>query len=527
MQLNKTNIIKIIPYFVYILIIFILFQVRLELDKSSSYITSDGAIKLYQSAQYQKNGFLSLTCLYPGQEFDPEFKHFPISYPWAIFNTKEKCVLEYPPFFYWLGGFLLKFLPLGTLLYLPLLFYSFNILFLDFLFRKIGLFSVFRVFLVLLGFISFSLLTALDYTENPAFQTFYLLGFYFFWKLNQNKNQKLNVLIITGALFGLAFVLRLEILMTFGFLGFIYFLFTREFKNSFFIALGFLLISLLFVTYNIYVSGHPLGFRYVSSIDFNDNAKADIWKRLTFLRASIWGNEIMVGIFKFQPLCWIMLLLPIWALFKKVKSQIGSIFLVAGWISLIVIPLYVTVYGGVGYFGLRYLEAPFFLILIGFAIYLSNDYFSNSKKIKWILVLLLIVAAYGNWLSTKEGLKILRNSSKENSLFQSFLKKSDRWIIHSSLYTSIWMGQSFLEKTHVTLTGNEETLLYLKNIPEKENFIFILSPKDIYISSDIPKKLHYRYLTPLDLEQLPVQTIDELTLGGVKLVLAQKKTPTK
>lgn len=527
MQLNKTNIIKIIPYFVYILIIFILFQVRLELDKSSSYITSDGAIKLYQSAQYQKNGFLSLTCLYPGQEFDPEFKHFPISYPWAIFNTKEKCVLEYPPFFYWLGGFLLKFLPLGTLLYLPLLFYSFNILFLDFLFRKIGLFSVFRVFLVLLGFISFSLLTALDYTENPAFQTFYLLGFYFFWKLNQNKNQKLNVLIITGALFGLAFVLRLEILMTFGFLGFIYFLFTREFKNSFFIALGFLLISLLFVTYNIYVSGHPLGFRYVSSIDFNDNAKADIWKRLTFLRASIWGNEIMVGIFKFQPLCWIMLLLPIWALFKKVKSQIGSIFLVAGWISLIVIPLYVTVYGGVGYFGLRYLEAPFFLILIGFAIYLSNDYFSNSKKIKWILVLLLIVAAYGNWLSTKEGLKILRNSSKENSLFQSFLKKSDRWIIHSSLYTSIWMGQSFLEKTHVTLTGNEETLLYLKNIPEKENFIFILSPKDIYISSDIPKKLHYRYLTPLDLEQFPVQTIDELTLGGVKLVLAQKKTPTK
>ena len=315
--------------------------------------------------------------------------------------------------------------------------------------------------------------------------------------------------------------------MTFGFLGFIYFLFTREFKNSFFIALGFLLISLLFVTYNIYVSGHPLGFRYVSSIDFNDNAKADIWKRLTFLRASIWGNEIMVGIFKFQPLCWIMLLLPIWALFKKVKSQIGSIFLVAGWISLIVIPLYVTVYGGVGYFGLRYLEAPFFLILIGFAIYLSNDYFSNSKKIKWILVLLLIVTAYGNWLSTKEGLKILRNSSKENSLFQSFLKKSDRWIIHSSLYTSIWMGQSFLEKTHVTLTGNEETLLYLKNIPEKENFIFILSPKDIYISSDIPKKLHYRYLTPLDLEQLPVQTIDELTLGGVKLVLAQKKTPTK
>ena len=134
----------------------------------------------------------------------------------------------------------------------------------------------------------------MDYTESPAFQSFYLIGFYFFWRLNQNEEQKIFKLITAGVFFGLAFVLRLEILMTFSFLCLIYFLLTHEFKKSFFIYLGFVIIASLFVLYNIKVSGHPLGFRYVSSIDFNDNAKADIWKRLTLVRATIWGDQVLV-----------------------------------------------------------------------------------------------------------------------------------------------------------------------------------------------------------------------------------------
>ena len=101
MNLNVKNIIKVIPYFFYLLIIIFIFQFRYQLDKSSLYVTSDGAIKLYQTVQYKENGFLSLECPYSGKEFDKEFKFFPISYPWAIFQTKElKCVLEYPPFYY-------------------------------------------------------------------------------------------------------------------------------------------------------------------------------------------------------------------------------------------------------------------------------------------------------------------------------------------------------------------------------------------------------------------------------------------
>ncbi|MBL0265559.1 MAG: hypothetical protein IPQ05_17255 [Leptospiraceae bacterium] len=136
---------------------------------------------------------------------------------------------------------------------------------------------------------------------------------------------------------------------------------------------------------------------------------------------------------------------------------------------------------------------------------------------------LLVLVGYGNWLSTREGLKILRNSSQENATFQAFLKKSDRLVVHSSLYSSIWMGASFFEKIHVKLIGNEEARKYLKQVPANEKFVLILSPEDIYISADIPKKLHTHYKTQLDLGSLPVEILEETKLNGIRLVLANKK----
>lgn len=525
MKLNKEVFFKvIIPYFFYFLIIISVFYFRYQLDKENLYITSDGAIKLYQTVQYKEKGFLSLECIYPGKEFDTEFKHFPISYPWAIFQAKEnKCVLEYPPFFYWLGSILLFFLPLKLILYLPLLFYAANFFIFDLILQKIGIIPIYRTILTIISLVSFPLLTAMDYTENPAFQTFYLLGFYLFLNLYNEKTFNLKKFLLTGILFGIAFALRLEILLTFSFLCLMFFILTRNLTKPFVVYVGFSFIAALFVVYNIYVSGHPLGFRYVSSIDFNDNAKADIWQRITFLKATIWGNEVMVGIFNFQPLCWLMLLIPPWLVIKKEINQIGNIFLSAGWISIILIPLYITVYGGVGYFGLRYIESAFFLILIGFSVYLGGNYFSKNKKMKIIIVILLILSGYGNWKATKEGLKILKNSSIENAKFQSFIEQSDRFIIHSSLYSTIWMGKSFLEKTHVNLTGNEETVEYIKNIPMSEKFVFILSPEDIYISADIPKKMHTRYKTQINPASLPISIVGELKINGIRLVLANRK----
>lgn len=514
---------KVIPYILYFLVLLFIFQFRAKLDKTQLYITSDGAIKLYQTAGYEQNGFLSLECIYPSKEIDAAYHYYPISYPWAIFSAKNlSCVLEYPPFFYWLGALVLKIASTHTLLYLPLLFYGINLLLFDFILKRFGLMAIYRIPITLLAFISFPLLTAMDYTESPAFQTFYLLGFFFFWRLIQNSHLKSN-LILSGVCFGLAFFLRLEILIPFAFLGGVYFLFTRNFKNSIWIGFSFLFVAGIFILYNLKVSGHPLGFRYVSSIDFNDNAKADLVKRFHFLKATLWGNEIMVGVFKFQPLLWLLLLVPVIAFFQKIKSSSGLILLVAGWMSLFVIPLYITVYGGVGYFGLRYIEAPFYLIILGSALYLSDSFFSKSNLQKVFFVFLLVIIGYFNWLSTREGLKILRNSSIENVELQTYLEKSNRYVIHSSFYTSIWMGNSFLTKRHVHVKGDSEMNRFLENIPPKEAFVMLLSPPDIYISQDIPKKLHPDFLEQINLDNLPIQILDEKKLNNVRMILANKK----
>ncbi|HNH53673.1 MAG TPA: hypothetical protein PK153_02590 [Leptospiraceae bacterium] len=492
------------------------------MDKNSLYITSDGAIKLYQTAQYKENGFFSLECIYPAKEIDATYKYYPISYPWAIFTVKNiPCVLEYPPFFYWIGSVLLYFQSVSLLLYLPLLFFGINIFIFDLVLQRMRLIPSYRIITTLLVFISFPLLTAMDYTENPAFQTLYLLGFYYGFRLTQNSLNTVQTF-LTGLFFGLAFFLRLEILIPFAFFCGFYFLGTREFKKTFLLSLGFILVVSVFILYNLKVSGHPLGFRYVSSIDFNDNAKADIWKRLNFLKATLWGNQMMVGVFKFQPLLWLFLILPIYAHAKGFRSKSGFILLAAGWTSMIAIPLYITVYGGVGYFGLRYIEAPFYLIALGWSFYLSELNFFQEKRIKWIIVFILVGISYFNWVSTREGLKLLKNSSSENAVLQTFLKQTERYVIHSSFYTSIWMGNSFLERKHVHIKGNEQMEEFLNHIARNEIFILLLSPKDIYISEDIPKKLHENYLAQIELEKFPIQILEEKKLNGIRLVKARK-----
>ena len=155
--MNFKKFVNYLPYLFYIILVIYMIQFRYKLDRYGSYFTSDGAIKIFQTVQYKENGFLSLECLYPGKSLDLDFKNYPISYPWAIFSDelgKEKCVLEYPPFFYWLGSLLLYVIPVSLLLYLPILFYSFAIFYFDKILHSIGFVSLFRIFIVILSFFS-------------------------------------------------------------------------------------------------------------------------------------------------------------------------------------------------------------------------------------------------------------------------------------------------------------------------------------------------------------------------------------
>jgi len=513
---------KYVPIFFYFLLLVYIFQFRWKLDRYGDYFTSDGAIKIYQTVQYKEKGFFSLECYYPNKTLDPDFTYFPISYPWALFNNKgEKCIFEYPPFFYWIGAVLLHFIPISLLLYLPLVFYSLGIFLFDYILKKAGFDSLFRVFVVILTFFSFPLLTAMDYTENPLFQLLYLCGFYGFFHISE-KPPNLKIQLLIGFFFGLSFILRLEIIIPFFLILFFYFVLYRNIKLSFFVGVGFFFSVLPYLVYNFFVSGHILGFRYISSVNLNANAHASLGSRLNLLKAYVWGDEIMVGLLQFNPLCYVIVLGIIISFFFNSSIKKANLFLFSGFLSILIIPFLLPIYGGVGYFGLRYLEAPFFLIVVGYSIYFSNLKFIKIRYFRLFFFVILSFVFYFNLLSTREGLKVLRSSSLELHGLHLFLNRSDKFVIHTSLYSSIWMGKNYLEKIHIKTSEQSSFEQFLQNIKSNEKFVVIKSTGNIYISSDIPKTLYPQYITNVKFSNHSLKILEEQEVFGIKLSLIKK-----
>ncbi|GBF48861.1 hypothetical protein LPTSP4_03610 [Leptospira ryugenii] len=205
------------------------------------------------------------------------------------------------------------------------------------------------------------------------------------------------------------------------------------------------------------------------------------------------------------------------------NSRSGTVFYLSGLFSLFIIPLYITFYGGVGYFGLRYLEAPVLLLLIGFCLYFVKFLQNTSTWAKLSILLPLLALFYFNFLSTREGLKVLRNASRDLASLHSHFTDSKQYVVHTSLYSSIWMGKSYFHKRHL-LTSNQEDFNHFLGIVEKgETFTVIESPKNIYISPDIPLSLHARYLTNIQFDANVIQHRKTMNMYGVNIHQFQKQ----
>ncbi|MCG9874633.1 MAG: hypothetical protein MH321_07610 [Leptospiraceae bacterium] len=225
---------------------------------------------------------------------------------------------------------------------------------------------------------------------------------------------------------------------------------------------------------------------------------------------------------KFYPILLLLLPTSIYLIIKGKLSKKEFIFITSGYASLILIPLSINFYGGVGYFGLRYLETPFLFLLFGFSILITSSYHKLNKKYQGIIVLIILVSMYWSHLSTKEGMKVLKNSAKEFSLLQNLLNEKENIIIHTSLYTSIFIGPSFLNNSHFHIPNENEINNFLTKINNrKQKFIFLLPPENMYISSDIPESLINNYKTNVDPKNLNIQIIDSTALNGVKIVVAK------
>ncbi|MCB1176023.1 MAG: hypothetical protein KDK36_00460 [Leptospiraceae bacterium] len=518
-------------YTLYTLFFIFLCIFRFNLDIDFPFAASDGAIKYYQSKGYHDNGYFNFECPYKAKDLDPNFEYYPINYPWAVFlKTGEyKCVLQYPPFFSYIGTILSKFSLLKYTLYIPIIFYFVNLLLLDSILLNLldhkNKTSIFMI--TFFQAISFTLLTIIDNSENSIFHFFNLLAIYIFSKsyiISKDSSFLLNLLI--GILWGISIVFRIEVIISiFSFL-LIYFLFNFTFKtfnNYFQIGIGLVIIILSFLIFNYLTVSEPLGFRFISQLD-NDKSSLGLLGHLKFAKAYLWGDKFMVGLFKYSPFLFLGFIFFIPKVFKQLSFP-TKLFLLSGFLYFTLAALNVTVYGGMGYFGLRYMEGGLILYLIGLALLwneLKPDIHLYFRVGIYLLTLYLFTIT---WKSTKEGLKIIRNSSIEyRSLMRAFAKAGKEGVvIHSSLYSSYILGSSFLEQKHINLYDKNSCSKIMKKIPSNTYIIFVLPPENQFITPDIPKRLYPRYKENFHCKIKKFKEIETQEIRGLKLISGIKR----
>jgi len=518
-------------FVLYILIFFALAFFRYQLDKDYPYISSDGQIKYYQTTGYLQKGFLNFECIYLAKDLDPDFQYFPINYPWAVFpkNKDPKCIFQYPPFFSYLGTILGYFAPLRYVLYIPLVFYIIIIFLLDKILSSKAVSSKSNfTFLVCFFFASsFPLLTVMDYSEISLFHSLNLVGFFCF--LGYFKEFKLKTVpFLAGLFWGLAFAIRTEIFLGLFCFFTIFFLFQYQniIKNfTFFLKIlaGFFLITCFFVLFNYISSGEILGYRFASQLD-NQKSQMGILEHLKLAKAYLWGDEYMRGIIQYSPTILLSFGFFIPSLYKKISLS-TKIFLLSGISFLLLASSLVTVYGGVGLFGLRYLEIGFIFLLLGMGLGWLEIKIYLQTFVRILLALIFLYGIYFSWKNTKEGLKLLSNASKDYAKLQKLFESvgKEGYVIHDSLYNSYLLGNSFLYQKHINLYNEQACKKILENLPKGTPLLFVQSPPNPYISLDIPKKLFFRYPTNFQCSQEFYEKEFETEIQKMKIIKGKKK----
>ena len=505
------------------------FLFRKRLDQNGTYVSSDGAIKLYEAYGYAKNENF-FECVFPAKKFGFGFSHFPFRYPWAIFpesKTPAECYFQYPPFFSLLGSAMLFFGDISLAQYLPLVFYGLAFL----IFYSILVFlnpakknSYFLIFLSAVFLFTFPIITIFDFSENSLFHLFSLISLFYILKaLSVSKENQFSQELITrkfyfysGIFFGISVILRTESIILFGiFFLFYCFLFQDAFQNFpkkvFYLSLGVFLFVIPFLIFNWWNFHSVLGARFESQFDHGKTALS-LLQRLEFWKAYLWKDKVMVGIFQHSPF-----IIPFFFFILSLrKNHLPSLVYSTGLIYILFTPFLFSVYGGVGYLGLRYLEPGYFFFLLGSICFLVEkfpDWTRLQKIVFSILVLALLNVSVRN---TWKGLKEILNASLIQKEFNRFLQESDRIYVHTSIYDSIMIGMSFIENFHIYSDSPKDLEVF-----RGKKIIVSFPPKNPFISVDIPKAQHSFYFPKYSIDQIQCKIIKQKEIAGVNLYLVE------
>lgn len=511
----------------YIFVIVLLCLLRYTLDKDSIFVTSDGQIKLYQAIQYKYSGMFSTDCYYPAKDIDLNYEYFPFEYPWTRLKNKT-CIFQYPMFFSYMGTIVMNIFgtPLSVM-YISIFFQFLCLLVFDQILSTLNIQKLYILFSTIITFIlSFPILTIIDFSEMSLFHFLVLLGLYvsllIYKKIDNDSDGRgfYSLIFIQGIFFGSAFLFRGEIILL---SGIFYLLNLIIFRKYFFtiysissLSIGLLIPIIFYGVFHFLQMGNPLGYRLLSLID-NSKHTMGFRQHIEIAIGYLYGNKIMIGLFKAFPGIVFAFVAIIPVIYKNIPKGILVFFYSA--VSYILIAAFsVTVYGGVGFFGLRYLEIGFILLMIVIT-YIFSYSFRNTpnsfieimdryipfklvkrlliKNFKWIFLLILFLSVLQPIRFIRGGIQhLLKASGFYHELQRKFSKVGENgYVLHTSYNTSYLIGYSFLKQKHLTPYRLKdfwkiEKLLYEKG---EKKFMVVNTPNDHYVSADIPKSIYIKF----------------------------------
>lgn len=493
---------KILRYTIYLLVFFFLAFNRWQLDRAIPFVSSDSEIKYYQTIAFAQRGFSAITsseCVYPGKEYDPDFRYFPFDYPWAFVNGNENgnktCLFQYPPLFalffglpaFVFGKTIITFLPLLCMLGCLYLF--------DSLLSKF----VQKRWMILAGTIvpfclSFPVLSAEEFSEVPL-NNLLLLAFAYSVTVSLFRNftaegtssfEEHSNFRIFSFLSGLsavaAFFLRTESafpVFLFGLFSFFnsdsraklprYLLFSVLGASVAFCGIGIL---------NFYYSGHPMGIRFlVSSGDAMSQFSLE--KQIGIFSGYFFGDSTKTGFLKAAPYS-VLILGIFYESLRKRSFTASSLYGLVGFGTLCAISFLSPYTAGVHHFGLRYLESGFLFLSIGILVFLSEISEGYAGRGRMIISVLVVLSLYFNYKFVREGFKILFASIDPYREIQSEFQKR-KIIIHKGQFTNYLIGYSYLNSVHFSVVSDKdrndlEKLLLEKGVTSYSTLEYDLVP---------------------------------------------------
>jgi hypothetical protein len=364
-----------------IAIIYLLLNLFVNLNPYFGLNSSDFGLMMIQVEDIIQSNFTSLAIQYSSFNTDPSFEFYPFTKPF-LGKVNSAYYIDFPPYYPLMIAFIKIILGKYAYYFFSNLSSLGNLILIKLILSK---FSI-KQSLIHLSLILYSLCTTI-FTYNFFIHEYplavFLITFSIYFAINFNFDKNNKELFLFGFFSGISLFFRLEMIFITAATGLALVYSNRKKILPIFVysLFGFLIPFTILIILNQEIHGHPLGLRFVVTI--NDNPSLNLIDRINIAKELLFGN--FRGLF-IQSL--FFALIPILGSYSKRDSS-KDFFLILIAIAFIAILFSSPNHGD--HIAPRYFFGLYPIGVITFIIFL-NEFFQvyESKIYKGILFLIII-----------------------------------------------------------------------------------------------------------------------------------------